>query len=186
MPNLLEHWLVVIEWVDWTMKSITARALSELYSWVYYKTAALLSAKEKEVLNSPDTSTQKRFDRYLEVVRSDIASIQEIQPSWQVIFADRLIDTTICHHISMDERVLLRDAPALSQSIKRIQILLTASTDRILRNISWKDVRSRFDLDEGLIVATQRKLEQCHNDLVVDVSHGDPKKVLRRILEHFS
>jgi hypothetical protein len=186
MPNLLEHRLVVIEWVDWTMKSITTRSLAELYSWVYYKTGALLSTEEKKVLNSPDTNTQKRFDRYLEVVRQDIWSIQEIQASWQVVFADRLIDTTICHHISMDETVLLRDAPALSQSIKRIQILLTASMDRILKNISWKDVKSRFDLNEELIIATQHKLEQCRNDLVIDVSHGDPKKALDDILEHFS
>lgn len=186
MLNLLEHWLVVIEWVDWTMKSMTTRSLAKLYSWAYYKTAAWLSAEEKEVLNSPSTTPQKRFDRYLEVVRKDIWSIQEMTSSWQIVFADRLIDTTICHHISMDDKVLLRDAPTLSQSIKRIQILLKASMDQILENISWKDVRSRFDLDGELIRDTQHRLEQCRNDLVVDVSHWDPQKVIDEILEHFS
>jgi len=63
------------------MKSMTTRSLAKLYSWAYYKTAAWLSAEEKEVLNSPSTTPQKRFDRYLEVVLN--YSVFMIPGFWQ-------------------------------------------------------------------------------------------------------
>ena len=159
--------LIVVEWVDAVWKTTLAKGLSNLRNAIYHKSPACRTQEQRSFYDRPDVSPKERFDFYLKANREDISRILELVEEGEDVVCDRLVSSTIVHHLSMDPFIDVHEAEELHYAIPKTQILLQASREVIMRRLSERWTVTRFEQDSSLFLQAQEGFLNQWNNLII-------------------
>ncbi len=175
--------LIVIEWIDAAGKTTLAQSLSSHLGARYYKTPGGKTQSERDAYDDPSVSVAERFDFYFSACRDDIHIINDILHDWQDVVCDRLLTSTLVHHLSLDPLLDVSKARELDRSLSKTQILLIATRDEVNKRLSHRPHRTRFEEDDDGFMKSQELFLWEKHDQVIATNIYDQAQTLGLSLE---